>query len=86
MSQHITLPLGGQKGAISPSFGPEGHTLFVEVTLAKNNTKAWSAVIRNQKMDRDKRSSAKMEKIISRQSLPGRAVISRCGLNMQVCR
>lgn len=57
-----------------------GDTLFVEIMLAKNDTKHGVLTLVTKKMmDRDKMLSAKMKKII-------RAVISRRGLNMQVCR
>lgn len=39
VSQHITLPLGGQKRAISAFLDP-GDSLFAELTLANNNTKS----------------------------------------------
>lgn len=64
MSQHITLRLGGQKGAISASLDLR-DSLFAEVILAKNNTKhGLLSLVTMRLMDRDRESSVKL-KIIS---------------------
>lgn len=47
VSQHITLPLGGQKGAISASLDlGGGGPLFAKITLAKKK-ETWSGFITN---------------------------------------
>jgi len=65
LSQHITLPLGGQKGAISASLG-QGDAQFAEVILAKNNTKHGAqSLVTLRMMGRDKDLSVKINKIVS---------------------
>ena len=85
MSQHITLSLGGQKGAISAS-SDLGESLFAEVILGKNNTKhgAPSLVTLNM-MDGDKGSSCQNEED-NQWAIAAEAVKTKRGLNVQVCR
>lgn len=64
VSQHITLQLGGQKGAISASLDL-GDSLFADVIFARDNTKhRLLSLVTMKLMDRDRHSLVKL-KIIS---------------------
>lgn len=62
VSQHITLPLGGQKGARSP-FSDQGNSLFKTLTKCYSKHGVLSLVSVSM-MDRDKGSSVRMRKLI----------------------